>query len=343
MKSQFIQRDASAPRRRRLLKLAALPLMSSVGLGAARAQAQARAWPEAQPIRFVVGYPAGQSTDVIARRFAAVMSAELGQTIWVENRPGANGILGTRIAMRSAPDGYTVLFGGMAQLAINPGLYKNLGYDPLSDFAPVGLVVTAPVYLVAHPSFPANNVQELIAYARARPGAVDYASGGIGIGAHLAMELLQLTAGIKLHHIPYNGSPAALNDVMGGRIGLAMDAGTATMPHVQAGRLKALGSAGATRASAFPDVPTIAEQGLPGFSVSGWNAMMVPAGTPQPVIEALNAAMRKACTDPQLVAALRSAAAVECTPTSPAEFGAFLDKEIKKWGAAIRSANVQVE
>lgn len=322
--------------RRRLLQLAAI----ASAAGPLQTFAQP-AWPD-KPIRFVIGYPAGQAIDLIARQFAVVMGKELGQNIVVDNRAGANGILGMQEVKQSRPDGYTVLFGATGQLTINPTLYRKLPYDTLKDFTPVGLIVTAPLFLVAHPAFPANNVQELIAFARTRPGKIDYGSGGNGIGPHLAMELLQDQAGIKLNHVPYKGSPAALNDVMGGQISLAMDGGPSAMPHVKSGRLKVLGSSSLKRASAFPNVPTIAEQGLPGFDVVAWNGMVAPAGTPAPIVAALNAAIRNACKDPQIAESMRSMA-VETAAGTPAEFGSFLQAEISKWGKAVVRAGLQID
>jgi len=322
--------------RRRLLQLAAF----SPAAGMLDAFARP-AWPD-KPIRFVVGYPSGQAVDLIARKFAAVMGKELGQSIFVDNRGGANGIIGALEVKQSRPDGYMVLFGATGQLTINPTLYRKLPYDTLKDFAPVGLIVTAPLFLVANPSFPANNLQELIAYARTRPGKIDYGSGGIGIGPHLAMELLQEEAGIKLNHIPYNGSPAALNDLIGGRISLAMDGGPSAMPQVKAGRLKVLGSSSLKRAAAFPAVPTIAEQGLTGFDVVAWDGMVASAGTPIAVISALNLAIRNACSDPQVIESMR-AMGVETAPDTAAEFGSFLQSEIRKWGKAVVRAGIQVD
>lgn len=323
-------------RRRRLLQLAAL----APALGALDALAQP-AWPD-KPIRFVVGYPAGQSVDLFARHFALSMGKDLGQAIIVDNRAGANGILGAQEVKNSKPDGYTFLFGTSGQMAINPSLYKKLPYDTMKDFEPIGLVLTGTLFLLANPTFPPNNFPELVTYAKARPGGVDYGSGGQGITAHLAMELLQVSAGIKLNHVPYKGTPAALNDVMGGQIPLMMDSGASALQHVRAGKLKVLASTGSKRAAAYPSAATLAEQGLKDFDVAAWNGIFAPAGTPPAIIDRMNAALRKACSDPVIVEALRVVAA-EAAPNSPAEFSALLRTEIGKWQKAVAQAGVQLE
>lgn len=323
--------------RRCLLQLAAASTPALAGLDTF---AQGT-WPD-KPIRFVVGYPAGQSVDIFARTFAAAMGKDLGQSIIVDNRAGANGILGAQEVKQSKPDGYTVLFGTSGQLAINPSLYKKLPYDTLKDFAPVGLTLTATLFLLANPSFPANNLQELVAYTRTRPGQIYFGSGGNGITAHLAMELLQASAGIKLNHVPYKGTPAALNDVMGGQIPLMMDSGASALQHVRAGKLKVLASTAIKRSSAAPNVPTLAEQGLKDFDVSAWNGMVAPLGTSQPIIDRLNASIRKAVADPQVLEMLRNVSAEPSTDT-PAEFGAFLQSEVKKWAKAVAQSGAQID
>lgn len=320
-------------RRRKLLQCAA----SLPALALTNAHADA-AWP-ARPIRFVVGYPAGQAVDLFARSFALAMGKELGQSIVIDNRAGANGIIGAQEVKQAKPDGYSFLFGTSGQLAINPSLYRDLRYDPLKDFVPVGETLKGVSFLLAHPDFPANNVQELIEYARTRPGEINYASGGKGITSHLAMELLQATAGIKLTHVAYKGTPVALNDVMAGRVPLIMDVGTA-LQHVRSGRLKVLGSTGAKRDAAMPGVPTMAEQGLKDFEVVAWNGIVAPAGTPAAIIAKMSAALRKASVDPQVISALR-AASVEPGFSAPEQFGAFMQTETQKWAKAAALAGIR--
>ena len=322
--------------RRQLVQLITLSPVSS----AFEAFAQA-AWPE-KPIRFVVGYPAGQSSDIMAREFAAVMGKDLNRTIIVDNRAGANGIVGAQEVKQSRPDGYTVLFGTSGQLTINPSLYKKLPYDTLKDFAPVGQVLTGTLFLIANPAFPANNLQELIALARKEPGKINYGSGGQGITAHLAMELLQAKAGIKLNHIPYKGTPQALTDLMGGQIALMMDSGASALPHVKSGNIKVLASTGQRRAAALPTVATVSEQGLKDFDVAAWNGMVVPIGTPTAVIDRLNASLRRSCADLSILEKM-NAAGVDAAPSTPAELGVFMQSEVRKWAKAVAQAGVQLD
>jgi tripartite-type tricarboxylate transporter receptor subunit TctC len=227
---------------------------------AAHGQAQGQGALPNKPLRIVVGYPAGQTVDIVARNFAAALGKEIGQPVYVENRPGANGSLGAQEVKRSAPDGSTLLLGTLGQMAINPTLYKKLPYDTLKDFAPVSQVSTGALLLVATPTFAPSNLQELIAHAKARPGKVDFASGGNGITAHLAMVVLEKQAGLQLNHIPYKGSPAAVTDVIGGQVPIMFDALAATLPQVKSGKLKPLAISGLKRNAQLPNVPTVDEQ-----------------------------------------------------------------------------------
>lgn len=309
---------------------------------AASGLARAQGALPARPVRIVVGYPAGQTVDLIARTYAVALAKELGQAVIVDNRAGANGSLGAQEAKRSAPDGTTLLLGTLGQMAINPALYKKLPYDTLKDFTPVSLASVGPLLLVANPAFPPNNLAELVAYAKARPGKVDYGSGGNGITAHLAMELAQSQAGIKLNHIPYKGSPAALNDVMGGQVSLMFDAVPSTLAHVKGGKLKALGVSGLRRQAQLPALPTLDEQGLKGFDVNSWVGFLAPAGTPPAVVDALNAAIRRAAASPEIVESTRTTGS-EVAVGTPAEFGTFLQTEVRKWGKAVVDGNVQID
>ena len=236
-----------------------------------------------KPLRIVVGYPAGQTVDIVARNFAAALGKEIGQPVFVENRPGANGSLGAQEVKRSAPDGSTLLLGTLGQMAINPTLYKKLPYDTLKDFAPVSQVSTGALLLVATPTFAPNNLQELSAYAKARPGKVDFASGGNGITAHLAMVVLEKQAGLQLNHIPYKGSPAAVTDVIGGQVPIMFDALAATLQQVKSGKLKPLAISGLKRNAQLPNVPTVDEQGLKAsISPRGSDSSRLRARLPQP-------------------------------------------------------------
>ncbi|VTU26151.1 Argininosuccinate lyase [Variovorax sp. PBS-H4] len=309
---------------------------------AAHGQGQAQGALPDKPLRIVVGYPAGQTVDIVARNFAAALGKEIGQPVIVDNRPGANGSLGAQEVKRSAPDGSTLLLGTLGQMAINPTLYKKLPYDTLKDFTPVSQVSTGALLLVATPTFAPNNLQELIAYAKARPGKVDFASGGNGITAHLAMVVLEKQAGLQLNHIPYKGSPAAVTDVMGGQVPIMFDALAATLPQVKTGKLKPLAISSLKRNAQLPNVPTLDEQGLKGFDISSWVGFLAPAGTPAATIDALNAAIRRVAANPGVQESIRATGG-ELEITSPAEFGRFLRAEVKKWGAAVVDSGVQID
>ncbi|SIR20055.1 tripartite tricarboxylate transporter substrate binding protein [Pseudacidovorax sp. RU35E] len=296
----------------------------------------------AKPLRIVVGYPAGQTVDIVARNFAAALTKELGQPVIVDNRPGANGSLGAQEVKRSAPDGTTILLGTLGQMTINPTLYKKLPYDTLKDFAPIAQVSTGALLLVATPSFGPNNLKELIAYAKQRPGKVDFASGGNGITAHLAMVVLERQAGLQLNHIPYKGSPAAVNDVMAGQVPIMFDAVASTLPQVKGGKLKPLAISSLKRNPQLPDVPTADEQGLKGFDISSWVGFLAPAGTPPAAVNALHAAIQRASASPEVQETIRATGS-ELAITAPADFGRFLASEIRKWGQAVNDAGVQVD
>ncbi|WPH15923.1 Bug family tripartite tricarboxylate transporter substrate binding protein [Variovorax paradoxus] len=295
-----------------------------------------------KPLRIVVGYPAGQTVDIVARNFAAALGKEIGQPVIVDNRPGANGSLGAQEVKKSTPDGTTILLGTLGQMTINPTLYKKLPYDTLKDFAPIAQVSTGALLLVATPSFGPNNLRALIDYAKARPGEVDFASGGNGITAHLAMVVLERQAGIQLNHIPYKGSPAAINDVMGGQVPIMFDAIAATLPQVRSGKLKPLAVSSPKRNPQLPDVPTVAEQGLTGFDISSWVGFLAPAGTPPATVTALHDAIARASANPEIQESIRATGS-ELAITSPDEFGRFLQSEIRKWGQAVNDAGVQVD
>lgn len=295
-----------------------------------------------KPVRIVVGYPAGQTVDIVARTFAAALTKEIGQPVIVDNRPGANGSLGAQEVKKSAPDGTTLLLGTLGQMTINPTLYRKLPYDTLKDFAPIGQVLTGALLLVATPSFGPNSLKELIDYARAQPGKLDFASGGNGITAHLAMVVLERQAGLKLNHIPYKGSPAAINDVMGGQVPIMFDAMASTLPQVKGGKLKALAISSLKRNPQLPELATVDEQGVKGFDISSWVGFLAPAGTPPATVNALNAAIRRAAAGPEVREAIHATGS-ELAVTSPAEFGRFLQSEITKWGQAVNDAGVQVD
>jgi tripartite-type tricarboxylate transporter receptor subunit TctC len=293
-------------------------------------------------IRLVVPYAAGGGTDVIARQLAARMSESLKSPIIVDNRPGANGIIGSEIVANAAPDGYTLLFVSSPH-SVNPSMYpKQIRYDTLRDFAPIAEAATSGYILVAHPSLGVKTVKELIALAKAHPDQIDYASGGSGSSAHLAAELFKQMAGINLREIPYKGAGPALVAVMSGHTSLVFANMLTVKPHIESKRLIALGIASPRRSAALPDIPTIAESGVPGFSADAILGMLAPAKTPRPIIDLLNAEVHKAMRSPEMVEAMKKVGVEEALST-PEEFGRIIESEMNRWGKLVRSLNLQLE
>jgi tripartite-type tricarboxylate transporter receptor subunit TctC len=293
-------------------------------------------------ITLIVPYAAGGGNDVVARAVAEPMSKSLGQTLVIENRGGGGGSIGTRMVAKAAPDGYTLGLGGTGTLAIDPTLYPNVGYDPRKDFAPVGLIATTPLIVLVNQSVPAHNVQELIALAKAQPGKLNYASAGIGTGIHLGTVLFAETAGITLTHIPYKGSGPALTDLLGGHVQIFFSSLPPAIGLVKDGRLRALGVTSLKRSASVPDVPTVAEQGLPGFEAVLHYGIVAPAGTPQPIIDKLSASLRAALRDSKVHDHLATEGA-EPLPTSPAEYAADIDREETKWSALVKKSGASAK
>ncbi len=294
-----------------------------------------------RPIRYIVGFPPGGSTDLIARTAAVKLTELIGQQVVVENRPGAGGTIAAELAARATPDGYTLMHPGLT-MAINPALRKNLPYVPLRDFAPVTLLAKMPNVLVVNNAFPAKTVQEFIAHAKANPGKVSYGSSGVGAVPHLSMELFKKLAGIDIVHVPYKGSAQVLTDLLGGQIPVMFDNLPANMPHIRAGRVRALGIPSAKRNSQLPDVPTFIESGTAGYEVTGWLGMFAPAATPPHVISTLNAHMVKGLNAADTQKRLSEHGA-EAAPTTPAELGALLKSETVRWAQVIKDAGVPAE
>jgi tripartite-type tricarboxylate transporter receptor subunit TctC len=292
------------------------------------------------PITLIVPYAPGGGNDVLARAVAEPMGKWLGQPVVIENRGGAGGSVGTRQVAKAAPDGYTLGLGGTGTLAIDPTLYPNVGYDPRRDFAPVGLIATSPLIVLVNQSVPVHNVQELIALAKAQPGKLNYASAGVGSGIHLGTMLFAETAGIDLAHIPYKGSGPALTDLLGGHVQIYFSSLPPAAGLVKEGKLRALGVTGLKRSSSFPDVPTVAEQGMPGFEAVLHYGIVAPAGTPRPIVDKLNAALRTALDDPKVRGHIATEGA-EPLPMSPDEYAADIDREETKWSALVRKSNAQ--
>lgn len=313
--------------------LAALALSS--------ASAQADDFPN-KPIRFIVPAAAGGPTDVTARMLAERMSAALGQPVIVEPRAGAGGNVGADVVAKAAPDGYTILMATIGTHAINQTLYKKLPFDPIKDFTPVSQVVQYPLLLVVNPNVPAKSVKELIDYAKANPGKLNRASGGNGTSMHLSGELFVYQAGVDMPHVPYKGSAPALTDLVAGHVQVMFDSMITALPLVKAGQLRALAVTGSQRSPVVPELPTIADAGVPGYSATGWIGVVAPANTPPAVVEKLRAAVVKALTDPALREKLIAQAA-EPVGSSPAEFAAFIRAETDKWAKAVRGANLSIE
>ena len=317
-------------------RLAAAALIFSVAAGAVDAQTY-----PVKPLRMIVPFAAGGGTDVIARYLAAGMSESLNRQVVVDNRAGANGIIGTEIVARSAPDGYTLLFVSSPH-SVNASLYPKLPYDTLRDFAPISLVANSPYILVIHPSLPVRNVKELIALAKARPDQVSYGSGGSGSSAHLAAELFNQMAGVKLREIPYKGAGPALLAVLSGETAAVFGNALTVKPHIQSGRLRALGIASAKRSDSAPEIPTIAEAGVPGFRADAVLGLLAPARTPRAIIDTLNAEVHKTMRLPGAVEAMRNVG-VDIALSTPEEFGRVIESEMQRWGKVVRALNLKVQ
>ncbi|MGH8818213.1 MAG: Bug family tripartite tricarboxylate transporter substrate binding protein [Achromobacter pestifer] len=300
----------------------------------------AKPYPE-RPVTIVVGYAAGGATDIVARLVANSLSEGLGQTFVVENKTGANSNIGAEIVSRAAPDGYTLYMGSIAN-TINRSLYSQLNYDFVKDFKPVGLVATIPNILVVNPKVPVKTVQEYIAYAKTHPGKLTCASSGSGSSIHLSCELFKMQTGTDILHVPYRGSGPAVADLLGGQVDSMFDNLPSSLPHVQAGKLRAIGVTSPQRLPSTPDVPTLAESGLPGFDVESWFGLMVPAGTPQPVITRLNEALNQALASPALQASYKqSGFYAPAAPNTPETFAKTIASEIDKWGAVVKRADIK--
>jgi len=300
-----------------------------------------QAWP-AKPLKLIVPYAPGGSTDQLSRAIAERLGVALGQAVVVDNRPGGNTIIGAEATAKSPPDGYTMFMGSSGSLAVNPQVYAKLPYDPNRDFAYVTLTAASPLVLVVNPSVPARNLKEFVDLAKAKPGGVTFASVGNGNPLHLAGELFKSMAGVDMLHVPYNGSAPALTALLGGQVDSMFDVVLTATPHVKAGKLRALGITGPRRVSALPDVPTIAESGYPGYDASIWFGIVVPKGTPQPVVQRLNAELVKILRSDEMKQKF-DPQALELTASTPEEMTAFVAKESQKWGKVIRDFNIRID
>ena len=320
-------------RRRTLLTALAIP-----ALGGIRAAAAQEAYPS-RAVRIIVPFAAGGGADAVARALALKLTERMGQQFVVDNRPGGAGNIGTEAAARSTPDGYTILLTGPSHI-INAHLFRQLPFDPMRGFAPIALLTAAPYVLVASPSFPIRSLQDLTAAARAAP--LSYGSAGNGTAGHLAMEMIKAEAGIDLTHVPYRGSPPLLTDLIAGRIAIAFDNVLSSSPAIAAGQLRAVAVSGSRRAPSLPDVPTIAEAGLPGFDVTVWQGALFPAGVPSAFAARLSSEMAAALRQPDLQARL-SVLGVDAIGSDPQAFAQFLEAEHRRWGEAVRRSGARVD
>ncbi len=310
-------------------------------LGYAIAAVPAMAYP-IKPVRLIVPYPPGGGNDTLARLFGAKLTEAWGQQVVVDNRPGAGTIIGTQLAARAVPDGYTLLLSSIATHAIAPNLYARPGYDPVKDFAPITLLAVAPTVVCVNPAVPAKSLKELIALARARPGELKFASGGAATPPHMAGEIFAAMTGVKLVHVPYKGGGPAHAGLLGGETSMMFDTAASILPHVQSGKLRALAIARPARLPEYPNLQTFAEAGVPGYEVNAWYSMHAPAGVPKPVIAEVNRELVRILKLPDIQQRLKALGS-EGIGNTPAEFDKFVRAESAKYAKAIRDANIRVE
>ncbi len=316
-------------------------LCAAITFAAAMPAAVAQAWPN-RPVRVLVGFPAGQATDVLARMAAQRLADVTGVQFFVENRPGASGNIAFEMAARAAPDGYTLLMGSSGTAAINPALYAKLPYDINRDFAHIMMMADIPQLLVVNPNFPVKSVRELIDYAKTRPGKIDYASGGNGITNHLIMEMFKSATGLRLVHIPYRGGPPALTDLIAGQVSLMFETTVGALPHVRNGKLRALAISRIKRSAGVPEIPTVAESGVPGFDASAWIAMLAPAGTPRDILLRVNGELNRGIAAPEMRDKLIGMGA-DPVGGRPEDFAAFHKAELAKWSKVVKESGAKID
>jgi tripartite-type tricarboxylate transporter receptor subunit TctC len=303
--------------------------------------AQAQDYP-ARTVTLVVPYPPGGGVDAMARVVAERLSAALGQQVVVDNRGGGGGLIGTRAVQKAAPDGYTLLLGHTGTISINPSLYANAGYDPRKDFAAVGLIASMPVVLIAHPSFPARSIADVIALAKKEPGKLNVGTSAVGTGGYMSAESFKSVAGIDVAIIPYKGTAPVMNDLLGGHVPVAFGVIPPALGNIQAGKLRAIAVASPTRTALLPDTPTFAESGMPGFEAVLHYGLLAPAGTPRPIVDKLNAELRKLAANDEVKKRIAAEGGDPLT-SSPEEYAADIDREETKWSTLIRRLNLKVE
>ena len=301
--------------------------------------------PTGKPITYLVPFPAGGTTDLLARLIAQKLGPALGTSVIIDNKGGAGGSIGSEVAAQAAPDGFTLLGGTISSHAINVSLYPKIGYDPQKSFAPVTLIGTNPVVLVVNQASPYKTLKELLDASRAKPGGLSSASAGTGTSQHLALELMAFKSGVKFTHVPYKGSGPAIQDVIGGQVDMMFDTTVVAGPHIQSGKLRALAVTSAKRLSSMPNVPTVAESGIPGltdFEVVSWQAIFVPAGTPTPIVDRLHNEIRKILAEPEMQEKLKGFG-MEPADMTTAQIAAFQKSEVEKWAQVIKAANIKAE
>ena len=322
-------------------KIISIAAFFAAAIAAAQfAVAQTEIYP-ARPVRLIVAFPPGGSVDAVARVIGPPLSASLGQPVVIENRSGASGNIGTELVARAKPDGTTLILHTIPFVA-NAHLYERMPYDPLADFAPVSLLCSSPAVLIVHPSVPARSVGELLQLAKSKPGALNYSAAGAGTNPHIAGELFNMLGNVDIVAIQYKGGGPALIAVLGGEVGITFQNISEAVPHVNAGRLRALGVTGATRSAALPEVPTIAESGVPGYEFTTWHGVLAPRGTPGEIVALLNGKLKDVLRSPELSARFDQMG-LDIIASSPGEFSAHLKKEFEKWGRLISERHMRVE
>ena len=316
-------------------------LLAALLLGCLPLMAAAQGAYPHKPIRMIVPYPPGGPTDVLGRIVAQKLSESLGQQVVVENRPGASGMIGAELVAKAAPDGYTLLTNASIHV-INPSLYPKMNFDALRDFAPVSLIAQVPLILVVNPGLPVKSVQELIALGKAEPNRLNFGSSGNAAAPHLAGESFKIATGIQMQHVPYKGSAPALTDLIGGQVQLIFDSMPSAMPHVKSGKIRALAVTTAKRSPTVPDLPTIAESGVPGFDISTWYGVWAPAGTPKDIVNKVSAEIAKALQQPAVRERL-AALGAEPVGNTPEEFAAYCQSELAKWSKIVRESGAKAD
>jgi tripartite-type tricarboxylate transporter receptor subunit TctC len=322
---------------RALKMLATLAITLSAAMTAAVATAQT--YPQ-KPVRLIVPYPPGGAVDTVGRLLAVRLEAALGQPVVVENKAGAGGLIGSDQVAKAAPDGYQIVFGTVSSHAIAPSVYKKMPYDSLADFAPISLVALTPYIVTVNPQVPVSTLSELVAYAKANPGKLNFGSSGKGTTPHLAGELFKTLAGVEMTHVPYKGSAPMVTDLLGGQVQVAFD--NTVIPHIKAGRLKGLAVTGPARLESMPDIPTGVEAGLAGYEAVGWMGLMAPKGTPESITRRLAEETAKAVRSPEIVERL-AALGFQSKTNSPSEFYAYISAEKEKWAQVVKAANIAPE